>query len=500
MKLNLSKSQYLKGIYCNRRLWLYKVEKMQEEYDAGTQVVMDTGTSIGELAQSLYPNGVLIDEEYNKIREGENRTKEEINKGTKTIFEATAINPEGCYCRIDILHKVNKDSWDLIEVKSSKKIDNNYYYDDLAFQRYVFESAGYKIRKSILMHINGEYIKKGDIEPKKLFKQTDLTDDVLAKLDEIKKNIKKLKLMLSEKNGIPDRLISPKHCGQPYDCGYHEHCWKDIPEYSLLNVLSSRKSNTKLGKLREELFESRIYSVDKLPEDFKLNDNELIDLTSYKEDRTIVNKEKVKEFLDSLVYPIYYFDYETINPTIPIYDGTHPFEVIPFQFSLHIQQKNGKLEHVEFLHEERTDPREPLIKCLIKNIGKKGTVLAHHSSFEKSRNNDLAKAFPKYKKELEAINERLVDSKIPFSNRWVYNHKTIGSASLKVVLPVYCPHLSYEDLEIQEGGTASEEYLRAISPQTSKTERKKIYKNLKEYCGLDTYAVVHLISKLRAMV
>lgn len=497
MKFNLSKSQYIKGIFCHRHLWLYKNSDIKEAFDASSKAIMDTGTSVGELAQSLYPGGVVIDKEYNKIKEAEEHTKREIQNEVKTIFEATAINPEGNYSRIDILNKVGKNEWDLIEVKSSASI-HDYYQDDIAFQRHVFESAGYKIRKSILMHINNTYVKNGRIDPKQLFIADDLTDIARDKIKEVKNNIKTLSIMVAKKDCEPKRLTAPKQCNEPYPCGYQDYCWKAIPEYSLLNVLSNCTPSAR--PLREALFNAAKYLIKDLPTDFPLNKKEIIDLASYKEDKTIIDKKMIREFLTSLEYPLYYFDYETIMPAVPIYDGTRPFQVIPFQFSLHKQENDGTLTHIEFLHEDTTDPREDLIKVLIKNIGKTGTILAHHASYEKRMNSELAEAFPKYEKELNAINERLVDSKTPFSNRWIYNYKVCSSASLKSILPVYCPDLSYKDLEIQEGGTASAEYLRAISFGTSQKERKEIFKNLRKYCKLDTYAMVRLIEILRKSI
>lgn len=494
-KLNLSKSQYISGISCNRRLWLQKVAKMETDTSDAAQARMDGGNVIGELAQKLYPKGILIKEEYFKIKETEDKTKKAIQDGAKTIFEALAINPDGNYARIDILHKVNSDQWDMIEVKSSTGVVD-YHKEDVAFQRYIFESAGYKIRKSILMHINNQYVKNGEIDLKQFFMQSDLTEVATSKVDEVKSNIKALNKMLSCTKNEPKRLLTPKQCHSPYECGYDYYCWKDVPEYSLLNLLSSR-SRGKKAEQRDSLFKSGIYTVKQLSKDFELSDKEKIDLQSYNDKKTIISDvTSIKEYLDSLEYPIYYFDYETINPAIPIYDGTRPYQVIPFQFSLHIQQKDGTVIHKEFLHEEATDPREPLIKYLIKNIGTKGTILAHNCSYEKTMNSELAKHFPKYEKELKAINERIIDSKTPFSNRWIYNYQTCGSASLKRILPVFCPKLSYDNLEIQEGGTASEEYLRAISPETNAKERKKIFKNLKEYCGLDTMALVRLLEVL----
>ncbi|MCK5207465.1 MAG: DUF2779 domain-containing protein [Cyclobacteriaceae bacterium] len=184
-------------------------------------------------------------------------------------------------------------------------------------------------------------------------------------------------------------------------------------------------------------------------------------------------------------------------PAVPMFDNSRPYQQIPFQFSLHIQKKKGgKLEHIKFLHTGNDDPRSDLIKALISSCGDKGSVIVYNKSFEATRNNELARDFPDYVSELQNINDRMVDLKVPFSSRNIYHPDMQGAASLKNVLPAFVLGMSYENLEISEGETASLLYLSCIKGMVAEEEKKKIYENLREYCGQDTLAEVRLIEVL----
>lgn len=453
---------------------------------------MDQGTAVGLLAQNRYPNGVEISLEHWDILGAVELTKKTINDGCKTIYEATAITPDGDYCRIDIFNKVGENEWDLIEVKSSLSV-KDYYYEDIAFQRYVFESAGYKIRKSILMHINGEYVRKGDINVNDLFIEVDLTEQSIAKRKDIEQNLKSLNTILKSETA-PSIKISD-HCSNPNGCDYTDYCWRDVPEYSVYNLLSRSKAK------RDLLISQGIIDVKDIPEDFELTDNQMLDYVCHKTGRANIQKDDIKQFLDRLEYPLYYLDYETIWPAIPLFDGASPYKQIPFQFSLHMQnKKDGKLQHVEFLNQDSTDPRPALAKSLVENIGDTGSVIVYNQNFEESRNKELMEVFPEYKDKLDSINKRMVDLLVPFRSRYLYDPKMNGSASIKQVLPTFVPELSYQDLEIGDGGDASKSYIKTLDPETSQEEKEKIYKALKAYCGLDTLAMVKLIEVLQKAI
>jgi hypothetical protein len=228
-----------------------------------------------------------------------------------------------------------------------------------------------------------------------------------------------------------------------------------------------------------------------------MTDRERIQIQSYKDGSIHADRASIKDFLDSLTYPLYYLDYETIMPAVPLFDGTRPYQQVPFQFSLHVQEKQGgPIEHVEHLHTDDSDPRVNLIRELIKACDNKGSVVVYNRGFESRINNELGFAYPEYKDQLDNITSRMVDLLIPFRSRYLYHPEMKGSASIKVVLPAFCPDMSYDDLEISDGGTASLKYLSCIKGLVSKEQKETIYAELRKYCGLDTLAEVKLLHVL----
>jgi hypothetical protein len=210
-----------------------------------------------------------------------------------------------------------------------------------------------------------------------------------------------------------------------------------------------------------------------------------------------MDKEEIGGFLNTLIYPLYFLDYETVFPAIPRFDNTRPYQQIPFQYSLHIQEKkDGKLRHVEFLHTDVIDPRPDFIKSLIDNCGDKGSVIVYNQSFESGIYNQLALDFPEYSDRIDNITQRMVDLLVPFRSRWLYHPDMKGSASLKSVLPAFVPELNYDNLAIGDGGTASQSYLCCITGNSSEKERIQIFQDLKDYCYQDTLAEVKLLKVL----
>jgi hypothetical protein len=487
--LRISKSQYLKGIQCPKALWLYRNRPdLKPDISEAQQHLFDTGHEIGHYAQQYFENGIEITEEYYEIDKAIQSTEQAIKGGYNSIFEATACSADNAFSRIDILRKVNgSDAWDLIEVKGSTGV-KDYHISDTALQRYAFTGAGYNIRKSYLMHLNNQYVRNGDLELKKLFNLSDITKDVVTEMVNVPNKLMDLFATI-RKRKEPSVDIGG-HCYDPFECDYTGYCWKHIPDYSVYNIFRGQKL--------ERLLSTGVLDPKDVPDDFDMTERESIQIQSYKDGTVYADKESIRDFLDSLEYPLYYLDYETIMPAIPLFDGTRPYQQIPFQFSLHIQKtKNGSIEHIEFLHTENSDPRPSFIQALIGACGQGGSVVVYNRGFESRINNELGFSFPEFKVSLDGITNRMVDLLVPFRSRYLYHPDMMGSASIKSVLPSFCRDMSYADLEIAEGGTASLKYLYCITGQASTEERDKIFDGLKEYCGQDTLAEVKLIEVLK---
>lgn len=485
----ISKSQYIKGMQCQKALWFYRNRpELMPEISENQQALFNAGYEVGELAQKCFNNGIEIIEEYYKISEAIKSTEKAISDGYETIYEATACSDDGAFSKIDILNKVcGTDSWDLIEVKMSTSV-KDYHINDMALQRYAFTGAGYKIRKSILMHINNQYVRYGGLDVNMLFQLEDRTEAVTKRMEDVKDNVIRFINMI---NSDKEPVMEPgDHCYFPFECDYTYHCMSHIPDYSVYNIF-------RRGIRLNALIDKGILEINDIPDNFNSTDRQYIDIDSFKNNRIYKNKDGIAAFLNAIEYPLYFLDYETINPAVPLFDNSRPYQQIPFQYSLHVQQeKNGKTEHIEFLHTGKEDPRPTFIKSLIANCGDKGSVIVYNKAFEQRINNELAIAFQEYETALENISDRMVDLLVPFRSRLIYHPEMKSSASLKSVLPAFVKDISYDDLEIADGGTASQLFLSCVKDAVSEDEKKKIYKNLREYCSQDTLAEVRLLEVL----
>jgi predicted RecB family nuclease len=478
----LSKSDYIIGLDCIKQLWLKKNRKdLEPEYDERTLQNFAIGDMVQDLARDYYPGGIMVDAETWDVIGGAEKTKI-LSESNDILYEATAKLDNGCFCRIDVLIR-NGDAWDLIEIKSATSV-KSYYIDDLAFQKYVFENAGYPVKNCKVLHLNSGYFKHGELDIKQLFTEDDVSEDVNAKENEVKIYVEG---MLSYQT-MPDEpeISMNSKCSS---CPYYGYCCKDVPEYSVFDLLSAKKA---------ALFykQTKSLNVEDLPEDWCTTDKQLIDRAAYINKAIHVEKENIEAWLNTLEYPLYYLDYETVQLAIPMFDDSNPYGQIPFQFSLHIQDAPGaEPRHVEFLHQERSDPRRAIAEFLVKNCGKSGSVIAYNKQFEMGCNTKLAELFPDLSADIEAINERMVDLLIPFRNRALYSYKQNGSASIKYVLPAFSD-LSYKGMNIANGEVAMRKYAEFLEGKQTAEESKQMFADLLKYCGQDTYAMVLLIDVL----
>ena len=307
--------------------------------------------------------------------------------------------------------------------------------------------------------------------------------------DYVKNKLLNLHTTLS-KDSVPNIDIGT-HCSYPYDCNFKSHCWKHIPEYSIFDLSRLNK------KIKWSLYNDRHIEIKDLPIDTKLSDSQKIEIDSYINQTEIINKSKIREFVKSLSNNIYHLDFETYQSAVPPFNGLKPYQQIPFQYSAHYEN-NGTIEHCEFLADPSHDSREAFVKALINDMNKEGDILVYNIGFERGRLNELIRILPKYQAQLEAIIDRMKDLMIPFKEKWYYVPAMKGSFSIKYVLPALVPSLSYDNLEINNGSSASSTYanLHTLSDLDQINQTRK---NLLEYCKLDTLAMVKILEVLRSV-
>jgi hypothetical protein len=450
-----------------------------------TQHVFDQGHIIGELAQQLYPGGITLETE--NIGTNLKETTASL-KLCKPLFEA-AFSGNRLYCRVDILNPSACQAWDIVEVKSTNDVKDEQLYD-VAFQQHCCRANGVKINRCHIMHLNREYVKHGDIDPHRLFVTEDVTDRLAEFADGLEMRIAEM-LAVIDSDKCPETRIG-RHCNDPYSCLLQEVCWKHLPEHHVMTLYSGKK-------LGEDLMGQGIFDISNIPEDIKLSDKQRIQKDCVICGQPHIDTDEIKSFLKGLKYPLYFMDFETFATSIPIYDGTSPYQNIPFQFSLHVITKPGAMvEHYEYLGEGKDDPRPAFLTQLKQDIGPKGTILVYYAAFEKSRLKELAGAFPEYQDWVESINGRIFDLNVPFRDFSYYHPQQMGSSSLKHVLPALT-NLSYEDLEIGEGTTASLKFMEAAFGNILDVERQKILTDLLTYCGQDTGGMIDILKKLQEL-
>lgn len=487
----LSKSKYCKGVQCKKILWLDKNHPELKE-EVSNQDVFENGTEVGELAKKLF--GEYIDIKFDDNLQNMINDTNNAMKNNECIICEASFTYNNCFCSVDLLKK-HGNKYEIYEVKSSTDV-HDIYIDDISYQYYVLSNLGLNVTKCNIVHINNEYVRKGDLNIQELFKICDVTDKVLSKQIKVKQNIEDINKYV-ENDSEPIKDID-YNCTTPYECPYWNYCSKHLSKPNVFDLKGQGLSTKK----KFELYKEGIYAFKDLmraniPDKFK--EQILFELNNLP---LKINKEYIEEFLNTLTYPLYFLDFETFQQPIPEFDYVKPFAQIPFQYSLHyLENASSELKHTEFLGDGITDPRRELAIRLVKDIPKDTCVLAYNMRFEKGRIKEMAELFPDLKDHLMNIHDNIKDLMIPFQTRNYYVKEMQGSFSIKYVLPSLFPDdpsLDYHNLDMIHNGSEAMNMYASINAY-SKEEQEEIRKNMLEYCKLDTYAMVKIYNKLKTL-
>ena len=484
----LSKSSYIKGLQCEKHLFLYKYHYDEmDELSEMRKAIFKRGTNVGELAQNLFPGGEVAatgnPPNYAKALQ---KTDELIRNGATVIYEA-AFQFDQVLAIADIIVKEN-GGWKIYEVKSSTSVSET-YLNDASLQYYVISNVGIKVKDFSIVYINNQYIRNGELDLEEFFTTESVLNFILPLQKTIKVNVDKFKKVLSQRN-IPVIDIG-EHCHSPYTCGFFNYCRKHIPENSIFDF-----SGMHLNK-KYELYQDGIIKLDDVPDNYPLNKNNKLQLDVYKSDKPVIDSEAIKDFLDDLNYPLYFMDFESFQPAVPLFDNSKPYQQIPFQYSVHLKEsKDSELKHFEFIAETGIEPRTKFIEGLLKDTNHNGgDIITYNKSFEITRLKEIARDFPQYKEDIEKLILRIKDLMIPFQKKYYYAPGMKGSYSIKAVLPSLLPELSYDKLVINEGGLASIAY-EGLQTETDLMRIAEIKEQLFIYCKLDTFAMVEILEEL----
>ena len=481
----LSKSLFLRGLQCYKSLYLDRRRpELRGEISYAQEKLFERGKEVGTYAQMLFPCGIIIPYEETPVSEQIIRTTDEIKKGTLTLYEP-AFTYNNVFVKVDILHK-SKKGWEIYEVKMATEIKDIYIYD-VAVQHYVLKGAGLPVSKVNLVYINNQYVRNGDIEVAKLFIIKDIAELVEEKEGYVVKEIESMREVLKE-DDIPNIDIG-RHCHDPYDCDFIGFCWQHIHEDSVFE-LKGRGANG------YELYKQGIIHLKDVPQEL-LSNNQKIQVKCTLEKKNFINQKKVKEFLDSVWYPLCFLDFETFYSAIPPLDGTRPYQQIPYQYSLYCKDNaDAELRYYEYLSQPGIDPRKELIEKLLKEIPENACAVVYNKSFEIGVLKSLGGWFPEYKEKIDNIINNIIDLMSPFQKKDIYFWQMRGSYSIKAALPLLVPELSYEDMDIKDGEMAMNAYF-TMAESKDPSEIEKIRKALLEYCKLDTFGMVKMVERMR---
>jgi hypothetical protein len=479
---NLSKSKILSGWQCHRKLWLEVHDPHKAQIDESMERVFEIGHRVGELAQWMFPGGILIghDQDLGAALEG---TRERMTEpGPLTLFEAT-FRHKGVLVRVDVLERDAKGRLRLIEVKAGTRV-KPVNYIDCSVQAWVLAGLGLAPSRVELAHINSGFVYPGNDEYEGIIIFADITDRVASAMVSVPSWIDEYRRVLGAEE--PDIAIGPQ-CRNPYTCPFLPYCTPPLPEYPVTTLPGG-------GKVVWELLSEGIEDIRDIPDGRLTNPVQRWARRVTIDGNADLSPDAAYE-LGTLSWPRYYFDFETVSFTVPIWEDTRPYQALPFQWSCHIQSEDRGLEHREWLADGSGPPMRECAETLIEALGESGPIFTY-TNYEMTVLTTLAALFPDLTERLEAIIDRLYDL-YPLTKTSYYHPDMKGSWSIKSVLPTVAPDMDYGGLgEIREGMGASEAFLEIMDPDTTEERRERLRSDLVQYCAYDTLAMVRLVEVL----
>jgi predicted RecB family nuclease len=486
--MRISKSKFVAGCQCVKRLyWQVHEPELAAEPDTADEAIMEQGHKVGLLARQLFPGGVEVGYE-GSLDQAIRATRGLVaDREVPAIFEGV-FEHDGVLVRVDVLHRRADGRWRLIEVKSSASKKEE-HLDDVAIQYRVLSRCGLDVGSCCLAHVNRSYVFQGGmVDPWRFFRIRNVTRQVAKLQPKLTFQLRAAFTVLSMPEA-PD--IKPgTHCTHPVTCEFFDRCNPPLPDDHIGYLPRLHAS------AEEELEGMGVESIHDIPDDFPLSERQRRACTSMQTGEPWFNPE-LGATLESLRYPLYFADFESVNPAVPRFPGMRPYDQLPFQWSVHVLREPGaEQEHYEFLATDASDPRREFISSLCAALGESGSILVY-SSFESQRLSELRGWLPEFGECIMAIQARLFDL-LPVVREHTYHPSYAGSYSIKSVLPALVPEMTYYGMEVSNGQSAGLAWESLVRGSLDNSERDRLMKALLAYCGQDTLALVTLLEKLRS--
>lgn len=491
----VSKTLYVLWRACPNNAWL-RLHKPEvsfadppSEYD---QSIIDMGIETELVGRGLFEDGTLI---AGEPPDAQRKTYELLCQQAPTVFQA-AFELDQLTAVVDVLrYDRNTGEYAIYEIKASTKPTAEYLYD-VAFQLLLVRRCGLNVGRAFLLHLNPEFRRNGSLDVQQLFVTVDLTDQIVQIAGEIEREIEAARsYLLSEAEPVGSCPCIYK--GRANHCSTFDYSNPHVPTYGVHDLVHIGSSPRKL----KELVDAGILSLGDVPSTLALSPAQKAQIRVYRTGETIVDKRAIAQELRELTFPLHFIDYETFGPAIPMFDGYGPYDPIPLQYSLHVVGAPGEDPvHREFLYTGTTDPTESFVRSLRQLVAPFGSIVAWNKSFESSVNDLIARRLPHLREYVAEFNDRFYDLKEIFSKQHFVHTAFFGKVSIKKVLPVVAPHLSYMGLGIHDGGTAALMWGKMLSDERSDREWSVLREQLAEYCQMDSYGMYAIWRALEEMV
>ncbi len=471
MKDRLTKSAYLRFLKCPQEFWL----------SVHQPLLFATADTLEY--EHLRQQGYAVQQLVRRMKrfQADDATAVDLER----VFQTSDL-----YARSDIVVTDTAGGpSSIFEVKASASVKEE-HYDDVAFQKLAAERSGTAIGPCNVITLNGDYIRRGGIEPEELFVVTDITDKVNERMDLTARQVRDAIAYL---DNVPVPSLVDYCMDNKLDCRFLRLHFPGLPDYTVFDIAFLKHDK------RRELLSDGILDITEVPDNFQLSKKQRTQVNAAKSGQIHIDREAIAERICSWTYPLHFLDYETFSYAIPQFDGVRPFQQMCFQYSLHtIDRPDEPMRHSYFLSRGDDDPPRAMAMHLRDAMaGGIGTVFVWYEAFEKTRNSEMAEMFPDLAEFFQEVNEKTCDLMKIFSDNLYVHPEFKGRTSIKKVLPVLCPHLSYEDLGIGDGMTASISWYRAATWDTmDEAARQKIFDDLEKYCERDTVAMVEIFNKL----
>lgn len=487
--MQLTKTDFIHYLQCPESFWLAKKEPekyAKGEFSLFLQKLIKEGYEVESYVSGLFPNAIVLSNFASP-----DETQLALNIGN-VFLQPSFITNNGVFARIDVLEKMPNNSWHLYEVKSSvrvsEKSSHNHIYD-VCFQKYVLEQNGLSVSKCSIIHLNGDYIKNGAITAQDLLKASDVTDKVENAYTGVINEIHSALSLLGKNPDLTQcsclRKTRANHC-ETFTY------FNNLPQPNIyeLKRISEKKIN--------ELVDDGNFGLIDIPKGFELSNGQQLQYESFVQGAPIINLSSIKKTLTNLEFPLHFFDYEAYGSAVPKLDGLKPFEQVPFQVSIHNMHQDGSLAHFEYMSDQLEFPKS-MLEQMQGFTKMEGTFVSWYASYEMSANNRMISWLPEHKKYLDYINNHMFDLEKVFHADYI-DHRFKGSSSIKKVLPILVPKLSYDQLNIQDGTMAMDTWGKIAFDSIGKEEKKQIRQDLLEYCKLDSLAMVEIFNYLESMI